>query len=102
MSFRELRSPLGALAHDVLVRHRAVRDSASRGSSTSLRALLRKRKYPVHEAVLAFDERYGGLLIPEEARDEPDMEMAWTLGAYACLSTNAHSNPRGGLAARGL
>lgn len=88
----DLSAHIGAAANKRLKKRSPVFDPESRGSEADLRALLSRKKYPVHDAVLAYDARYGGLV----AADAPGEEgMDWTFGAYACLRSNAHQDPRG-------
>lgn len=73
-------------------------DAGLRGSPSALKALLAKRKYPAHPPVLAFEERYGGLLVP----DAPGQAgFDWLFGTYGCLSGGGHVEPRGGGPTRG-
>jgi hypothetical protein len=83
---------IGAAANKRLAKLKPSFDMKQRGSDEKLQALLRERGYPVHGAVLDFDRRYGGLL----AADAPGEEgYDWLFGAHACLSSSAHSDPRG-------
>ncbi len=83
---------IGAEANKRLAKLKPLFDLAGRGSEDSLRALLSEYKFPLHDAVLAFDARYGGLV----AADAPGAEGEdWIFGAYACLKSKAHADPRG-------
>jgi len=84
---------IGATANARLAALDAVFDPTLRGVEADLRILLARHGYPVHAAVLAFEERYGGLVFAD-APDESGHD--WCFGAFACLSGDAHVSPRGG------
>ena len=83
---------LGAAANRRLAARRPCFDEAQRGTDDQLRELLLQRGYAVPAAVLAFDARYGGLRAADDASDEA---QDWLFGAYACLRSDAHRDPRG-------
>jgi hypothetical protein len=88
----DLSKFIGAAAQKRLAKRKPMFDAAQRGDEAALRALLSKRGYVAHDAVLAFDARYGGLV----AADSPGEEgFDWLFGAFACLKSNAHADPRG-------
>lgn len=91
----ELDGAIGVVAAARLRTRKATLRAAERVGDTALRKYLASREYPAHASVLAFDARYGGLHVP----DEEDTE--WTIGAYACLSSDAHTAPRGAPGLRG-
>lgn len=72
-------------------------------TAATLTALLRKRGYPVHRAVLAFEAAFGGLLAPELDTDIGDLtdwlaSGPWhIIGPYACIKASGHDGPDGGL-----
>ncbi len=83
---------IGAEANKRLAKLKPTFDLKQRGDDEKLRALLSDRKYALHGAVLVFDQRYGGLV----AADAPGEEgYDWLFGAYACLKSGAHKDPRG-------
>ena len=89
--------PAGArLASNKGVRHKA----KHAGTRARLAALLKRKKYPVHASVLAFDKAFGGIIIPEDgaADDWYETDFGILIGAYACLFRDGHSSPRGGRA----
>lgn len=65
------------------------------GSAAALTKLLARHRYPVHRSVLAFEVRFGGLVIPDEDANG-DRGMSTIVGAYACLRSDAHLHPDGG------
>lgn len=94
----ELVSVIGEVANAWLARVAPVFDPKHRVGDTALRKFLKARKYPAHAAVLAFDQRYGGLV----AADEPgEVGLDWLFGAHACLASEAHVEPRGAVGLRG-
>lgn len=67
-----------------------------RASAEALAEALRERGYPVHPAVLAFEARWGGVLIGDGPAEDPHAnEEDYWLGAFACIVHGGHSNPRG-------
>jgi hypothetical protein len=88
----DLSAQIGQAANRRLARRHPLFDPKRRGDEAQLRALLAEKKYAVHQAVLAYDARYGGLV----AANAPDEEgHDWIFGAYACLRSDAHVDPRG-------
>jgi hypothetical protein len=83
---------IGAAAMKRLAKRNPVFEKKSRGDKTKLAALLKKKGYPAHASVTAFDAAYGGLVVADSAGEEG---YDWLFGAYACLKSNAHKNPRG-------
>lgn len=83
---------IGAAAMKRLAKRKPVFETKSRGDKTKLAALLKKAGYPNHACVNAFDTTYGGLVVADSAGEEG---YDWLFGAYACLNSNAHKNPRG-------
>ncbi|MFO0612308.1 MAG: hypothetical protein U0414_06960 [Polyangiaceae bacterium] len=94
----ELAPTIGEVANARLVKLKAVVEPARRVDDTQLRAFLKERQYPDHAAVLAFDRRYGGIVVADSAGETG---MDWVYGAYACLSSEAHKAPRGAPGLRG-
>lgn len=91
----DLSAFIGVAANKRLQRLTPVFVPEGRDSPEALRALLHERGYTPHDAVFAFDARYGGLV----AADSPgEAGRDWTFGAWACLQSGAHVNPRGALA----
>lgn len=84
---------IGRVASARLRALHAVFDPKARASEAELRALLETRRYPVHAAVLAFDARYGGLVVADAPGEEGH---DWCFGAHACLAGGGHDAPRGG------
>ncbi len=89
----ELEPFIGAVASERLSTLAAIFDPTRRGDDKALRDRMKTRRYTVYEPVLAFERRYGGLVMPN-ALGEEDAE--WFFGAYSCLSSSAHGDPRGG------
>ena len=83
---------IGAAAMKRLAKRNPVFEAKSRGDKTKLAALLQKKGYPTHACVTAFDAAYGGLVVADSAGEDG---YDWLVGAYACLKSNAHKNPRG-------
>lgn len=83
---------IGVAAMKKLAKCNPVLDAKLRKGEEDLKSLLTKKKYSAHKAVLAFDARYGGLIAADgEGEDGND----WLFGAYACLKSKAHKDPRG-------
>jgi hypothetical protein len=61
-------------------------------SPDELSAFLTSRNYASNSHVIAFDVEFGGR--QPLSIDDPEAGE-WILGAYACLTSNAHLNPRG-------
>lgn len=89
----ELAAFIGAVPSARLAALKAIVDPAKRGDDDALRARLTACKYPVHEPVLAFERRYGGLVMPEAPGCEG---MDFWFGAFACLDGRSGDGPRGG------
>ncbi len=85
----ELAPFIGNVACARLSTLKAIVDPARRGDDAALRALLADRQYPVHEPVLAFERRYGGLVMPEAPGSEG---TDWSIGAFACLASDEMKN----------
>lgn len=85
---------LGEHGH-LIAEHRGWINAMGVGSRDELIALLAEKGYPAHEAVLAFDAQFGGLVLPEEGEDA-DSDVGITVGAFHCLANDGHSSPRGG------
>jgi len=83
---------IGAAANKSLAKLKPVFDLEGRGSEAELREILTKNGYPIHAAVIAYDARYGGLVTADSPGEEG---YDWLFGAYACLKSDAHSDPRG-------
>lgn len=86
---------LGAKANARLARRHPVFEAKQRGDDDRLRTVLAARGYPAHAALFTFEARYGGLVFADGPGEEGD---DWMVGAYACLSSDAHKEPRGGRA----
>lgn len=83
---------IGAAAMKKLEKCNPVLDPKLRKDEKDLKTFLTKKTYPAHKAVLAFDARYGGLIAADGAGEEG---TDWLFGAYACLKSKAHKDPRG-------
>lgn len=83
---------IGAAAMKRLAKRNPVFETKSRGDKTKLTALLKKRGYPPHACVSTFDAAYGGLVVADSPGEEG---YDWLFGAYACLKSGAHKDPRG-------
>ena len=66
---------------------RNVNRSGPRGDAVSTRGLLERSGLPSHEAVLAFEEEYGGLQLHESDFDPEAASLC--VGPYACLSATS-------------
>ncbi len=89
----ELEAFIGVVASARLSTLAAIFDPTRRGDDKALRDRMKTRHYTVYEPVLAFERRFGGLVMPN-ALGEEDAE--WIFGTHACLSSEAHGDPRGG------
>lgn len=83
---------IGSAAMKKLAKCNPVMDAKLKKSEKDLKSFLTKKKYSAHQAVLAFDARYGGLIAADGAGEEGN---DWLFGAYACLKSKAHKDPRG-------
>ncbi len=88
----DLSAFIGKAANNRLAGRCPIFDLAQRGSAAALRALLRKRHFMAHDAVMDFEQRFGGLVVADQGSQEGD---DWIFGAYACLKSNAHADPHG-------
>ncbi len=61
----------------------------SRPAAPEVAAVLFEFGYPAHDPVLQFEVSYGGFVFAQN--EEP----YWIFGAYDCLKSGAHKNPRG-------
>ncbi len=96
---------LSPFALAILERRHAVVEKKSRATRAGLATTLKKYDYPINDGVLAFEAAYGGLQVPEygaKANWRDAEEPAWLFGAHACLTSEAHVDPRGGSKRRGL
>jgi hypothetical protein len=84
---------LGAHATRRLVQLEAEVRPQLRVDEQALAAFLADRDYPVHASVVAFEADYGGLVFAEHTGDAAG---DWLVGAYACLASRTHGEPRGG------
>jgi hypothetical protein len=95
-----IAAPLSPPASRALAAARARVLAEQRGSRDDLAELLRAQGYVAHEAVLAFEELYGGLAIPAEPPEDPrwsgDDTLHLPIGAYWCLGAGHHVRPRDG------
>ena len=83
---------IGAAAMKRLAKRHPVFKAKARGDKTKLAASLKKAGYPHHACVTAFDAVYGGLVVADAPGEEG---YDWLFGAYACLQSGAHKDPRG-------
>jgi hypothetical protein len=65
LPIESLRVHLGALVADYAEKLGVERRADEAGSHDDLRQILMKRGYPQHAAVFEFEERYGGVLVPD-------------------------------------
>lgn len=77
------RAHLGAVALALLARRDGDR-SGARCGGPALAALLSAHGYVAHEAALAFEEAYGGLVL---------REPSWSFGPFACLTGLLSAEP---------
>jgi hypothetical protein len=85
----------------MLKKRGAKMNAGLRATKSQLVKTCKEHRYPLHASVVAFEESFGGLVIP----DEPKMkkgEPCWLFGTYACLTEGGHTSPRGGSKARKL
>jgi hypothetical protein len=76
---------------------RPARDAKQTTDRATLTELLERLDYPVSEAVLAFEETFGGLLLPTNSFDDWRKDRLYTLvGASAALQVGWSIPPRGG------
>lgn len=83
---------IGVAAMKRLAKRNPVFDAKVRGDKNKLAAILKKKGYPTHPFITAFDAVYGGLIVADSPGEEG---YDWLFGAYACLKSNAHKDPRG-------
>jgi hypothetical protein len=95
LKFENLTHEIGALAAARLKKLKPILEPSQRGTDATLAALLRERGYPVHDAVLAFERRYGGMIVADGPGEEGD---DWIFGAFACLRSGAHEKAKGAAA----
>jgi hypothetical protein len=57
-------------------------DPAQRGDAAAVQQRLAEHGFTAHAAVLAFEERWGGMILPR-GREAGD----WSFGAYSCVAT---------------
>jgi len=73
------------------------RDARRTADRAALTKRLEELDYPVSEAVLAFEETFGGLLLPTSAFDDWREDRLYTLvGPWAALGGDMSMYPRGG------
>lgn len=73
---------LGTVVRKWLERCNARVDPEARGDELALRELARARGHSVSDALLVFEERYGGLVVAESPSSEG---RDWRFGAWVCL-----------------
>ena len=76
---------------------RPARDRKRTADRKKLTALLRQRALPATEPILAFEEAFGGLLLPTSDLDDWREDGLWLLvGPYAAMTSHHAGSPRGG------
>jgi hypothetical protein len=91
-TLRAVELPIAKL----FARKKAERNPKQTASRDELVTLLTKRGYKPHAAVLDFEQRYGGVTLPETGEDDWDAEGTCALlGAWAFLHWS-NGSPRGG------
>ncbi len=91
------RAGLSPEAVALLERLGSFRDAKQTTDSETLAKLLRELDYPVSESVLAFEETFGGLLLPTTRFDDWRKDRRHTLvGPWAALRSGFTIPPRGG------
>ncbi len=95
----KLKLPAPTLA--LLKKQGATVNSKLRATKTQLIKTCEEYLYPPHDSVITFEAAFGGLIIPDEPKQKTE-DPCWLFGAYACLTSNAHVDPRGGSKARKL
>jgi hypothetical protein len=85
---------LGELANAYLTRRKPMRDPRLTADRATLAALLSARGLPTSEAVLTFEERYGGTRFADVGRGEG---ADFVLGPYALSKDDATGNEERGL-----
>jgi hypothetical protein len=92
------RAALPEYARRLFDRIESVRDPKLVGTRDELVAVLQKHELPAHDAVLRFDEAFGGLLFQSEATPTwREKGMYAMVGAYACLASQGSRFPQKGL-----
>jgi len=92
------RAALPPFARTLLDRIGAERDAKQAGTKEDLAAVLEKHGYPLTDAVLRFEEDFGGLLVPKPGAERWREENLWGLcGAYGCLKLGGDRLKRDGL-----
>lgn len=85
----------------LLKKRGGVVDVKLRATRAELINACKEHNYTPHASVIAFESSFGGLLIPDGEKMKKD-EPYWLFGAHACLTSGAHTSPRGGSKARKL
>lgn len=85
---------LGSIVTARMSRLGARVDPRLAGDPAALRAALAERLRPVYDAVLAFDARYGGIVMAEAPGREG---CDWIFGGYACLTRGIGGGEASGL-----
>ncbi len=76
-------------------------NSKLRATKTRLTKTCEEHRYPLHDSEIAFEAAFGGLMIPDEPKQKSE-DPCWLFGTHACLTSNTHTDPRGGSKARKL
>ncbi|HWA35762.1 MAG TPA: leucine-rich repeat domain-containing protein [Cyclobacteriaceae bacterium] len=85
----------------LLKKHGATVDSSLRASRAQVVKTCKENGYPAHRAVIAFEDAFGGLTMPDEPGKKKNQPY-WLFGTNACLSSGAHVRPTGGSKSRKL
>jgi hypothetical protein len=88
-----LELPASALAQ--LEAARGSVDAKRKATRAQLAAICKEQGYLLYPGVIAFEASYGGLVIPDSPKQRKS-DPAWLFGAHACLTSGAHTAPRGG------
>jgi hypothetical protein len=92
------RAKLPSYARRLFDRLGGAHDAELQGSNEQLLAVLKKHEHPAHEAVLRFDEAFGGLLLRGEASPSwREDGMFAVVGAHACLASQGERFRQKGL-----
>ncbi|HUQ04642.1 MAG TPA: hypothetical protein VM261_19210 [Kofleriaceae bacterium] len=86
----DVEKTLGPVVAAALKRGKARIDPTLRGDEPAVRARLAEHGFVAHASVLAFDERWGGLIVARGHEGED-----WTFGAFTCVDGGGDGGPVG-------
>src|ERR1051326_780046 len=96
-----MKLKLPAVVRAMLKQRGATMDAGLRATRAQLVKTCAEYHYQSSAAIVAFEENFGGLIIPEEPKMKKG-DPVWLFGTYACITSGAHTAPRGSNKARKL